>query len=206
MCRRHRWQVAPISDITDRWHFHPWEKVSWPVLSGVGFCCSCWTREAPYLQIPCLSQSLSILTSHHLFLADHSSPSQLCNWPTFPMSPGRAWCQTTAWDLLSPLPFLLAAQPALASRHLATLSPSRAIDARISSHIALSSFPEGPHSASHSILFCQSSVRRHGSSFFHTSLLCLSCSPFPWLFLPDNFSSFFCPFTLPSTLLTIISL
>ena len=139
--------LAAISNIL---HFHPWGKVYWAVLSGTGFHSSCCTREVPHFPDTISGQPLTQHPhSYHLFLADHSSPSQLWNWPTFPVLPWRAWCQTTAWDLLSPLPFLLAARPALDSLHLVTLVLIPLTS--ISSHKALSSFPEGPCSALNSI-------------------------------------------------------
>lgn len=152
-------------------------------MSRVEFSSSFFTREAPYPQVPCLSQPL---TQRSCFLSLVPGrpfiPQPVLKLTYFSnvTREGLGPNHSVGPPLAAPLP--ACPQPALASLHPATLSPSRATDARISSHIALSSFPEGPRSASHSILFCYLSVRRHSSSFFRASPLhcrvCLSL-PFP---------------------------
>ena len=91
----HRWRAATILDVTDMWHFHRWGKVHWTWLSRIGFHSSSCTREASHLSGPVLRSTSHSASSLPTSGGDHSSPSQLWNWPTFPMSPGRAWCQTT---------------------------------------------------------------------------------------------------------------
>ena len=162
------------------------------VLSRIGFHSSRCTREVPHLPGPVRRS-----TSHSASALPTTVPgwpfipSQLWNWPTFPVSPGRARCQTTAWDLFPLVPFLLAAWPALDYLHLASLpfplSLAHPTAVRISSHRVLSSFPEGPCSASNSILFYYSSGRKHHPSFSQASF----STPFPvYLSLPSPHFSF----------------
>lgn len=205
--------MATNPHVTDIWHFHPWGDIGWTVLSRVEFCSSCCAREA-CPQVPCLSQPLTQRPHFSLHVPGWPFiPQPALKLTYFPNVTREGVVPNHSVGLLLPLPFLLAAWPALASLHLSTLSPSPAIDARISSHIALSSFPEGPRSASHSILFCYSSVRRHGSFFRASPLHCCV-----FLFLSLHFPSLsplflLCLFTLlcphppslRSTLPTIIS-
>lgn len=171
------------------------------VLSRIGFHSSRCAREVPHLPGPVrrsTSHSASALPT--TVLADHSFPSQLWNWPTFPVSPGRARCQTTTWDLFPLVPFLLAARPALDALHLASLS----FPLSCSSYCCEDLLPQSAFQLSWRALLC---FRLHFVLLFKwekiSSLLfpgfslhsfpCLPFSPFPPppLFLLSNFSSFF---------------
>lgn len=168
------------------------------MLSRIGFHSSKCTREVPHFpgaMLRSTSPSASSLPTTCSWLTTHfpaSSETDLL-FQCHHGGPGAKPQRGTS-SLHSPSCLLL---DQLWTRFILSFSRALIPLGRTSPLIALSSFPEGPRSASVSVLWCFSSVTRHYPSFFLTSLsslLCLSFSPCPRLFLIFNVSSPFYSF------------
>lgn len=184
------------------------------MLSRTGFRSSRRTGEVPHFPGPVrrVSLSLSILTSHHLFIPGRplvSQPALKLTYFSNVTTEGKVPNHSVGPPLSAPLPAHCSASSGLApSCHSLSLMPPM----RISSHGALSSVPGGPCSTSASILCCYPRVTKYHPSFpptFLSSLLfvCLSL-PAPGVSFSLGFSSFSSLFSLflRTALLTIISL
>lgn len=166
-------------------------------VSRMGFHSSCCVREAPVSRSWALFSLRSSLTSHHLFLADRSPP---------PPALKLTYFSSVTREGLAPEPSVgppLTAPPALGPLQ-AALSACHPVDARTSSHVALSSLPEGPRSAGNPCCFAVRVWEATPSSVHLLSRhsVCLA-SPFPSISfsltsLPFLFSILFFPlFLLP---------